>query len=306
MDTLALLYEDIYDTTYQKRYVKCLFSKCIMNCDTVYIISLYEVAKMFPALFIGHVVSRIWAYIDAEVISSIVGNLPVQQSLDPDNFWYLSGEVDQQGNDDKYDSVDIYNEGGDHWDTMNKTYEEYCHESINSISLCVESTSMNLINNHQDPVIDTGAGLSSTPHRDNLRAGSSQPCTNLRVSGPFGPALTPECQGTYGKLGIPMIVSSLLKDTLLSFPAICDGGETNEKHVAIFTSEGSEIYTEHSIEKQMFRIRTQGDQVISGYRKKGLHHACELPLTKEISIFLMNVKGPLFYDELHRITGHSS
>lgn len=100
-------------------------------------------------------------------------------------------------------------------------------------------------------------------------------------------------------------IGTPLKDTLLSVSAIYEVGETHDKHVAVFTSEGSEIYTESSVKDQLYLMRTKGDQIMSGYRKKVLYHAYQQPITQEISMFLiMNMHGKLLYEEIHRVTGH--
>lgn len=310
MENLVDVYNDSSDATFQKRCVTILMYKSFSKTyGVMFILSRCQVNEMFPDRYVANILDNIWDYLRRESAELVFANLPdSRQDLTPDNFWYLSGEFDRPVRDLTFAERHCYVEGseGSYHSEDSNINEQYYPEDMMSLSVAYESTMMNLINPHKDPIIDTGAGLSGTPDRSILVLGSHNPCVNMRVSGPFGPAITPDCQGVYGRLRIPMIVSTLLKDTLLSVSAICDGGALQTKNVAIFTSEGSEVYTENSVSKQLAMMRSGGDQIMAGYRKKGLYYAYPEKISEEIGLFLMNLRGPSIYDELHRVTGHGS
>ena len=89
-------------------------------------------------------------------------------------------------------------------------------------------------------IIDTGASVSATSDESILT--NVRPCKDMTALPAFGPKIDPKMRGDFGTLGLDTLVIDKMSDTLLSVSQICKGGQTNDKHVAVFTAEGSRIF----------------------------------------------------------------
>ena len=120
----------------------------------------------------------------------------------------------------------------------------------------------------------------------------------------FGPKIDPKLRGDFGTLGLDTLVIDGMSDKLLSVSQICKGGQTNDKHVAVFTAEGSRIFEHKSVKNALTMMHNEGVEILSAIEDNGIYVTTNTIFTTNHKIFMAQFKPKSQYDHIHHVTGH--
>ena len=151
-------------------------------------------------------------------------------------------------------------------------------------------------------IIDTGASVSATSDESILT--NIRPCKDMSASPAFGPKIDPKLRGDFGTLGLDTLVIDNMSDTLLSVSQICKGGKTDNKHVAVFTAEGSRIFEQDSVKNALTMMHIEGVEILSAIEDNGIYVSTRTNFNTNHKIFMAQFKPKSHYDHIHHVTGH--
>lgn len=292
---LVAYYECESGLKYAEQILAFLLIRTIVQRQTMlFVVSKCISSEVFPMMFVAGVAEDILIFLRSSMLS-------IDDSTD--NTVHNPGF---SSNENYYDPHLLHNEGSDYWDTHSdrSSVGSQYHHWLNAFGVSDPRLVFNYVSRAACTYIDSGASVCGTPNASNLLPGTVRQAQKFVVHGSIGASTAmPDAQGLYGSLGLDILVMKELNSTLLSVSAICDGGKDKKEHVCLFDKFGAHVYAASEICDQMSSISSVAVPVMSFVRENNLY-ALEQKVPGHVSMFLLSIKPPSLYTELHRVTGH--
>ena len=119
-------------------------------------------------------------------------------------------------------------------------------------------------------IMDSGAGKSGTSNLSLLK--NVKACSDIQVTGAFGPSTTPSHAGQLGPLNLETLhIPSMGVQTLISLSQFCAGGTTGVKYIGVFTPTEYRMYDMLSALPILSDLARHGKEAERGSVQNGIY-----------------------------------
>jgi hypothetical protein len=119
-------------------------------------------------------------------------------------------------------------------------------------------------------IMDSGAGKCGTS--DLTLLSHVQPCTDITVSGAFGPSTVPTHAGKFGPLHLDAVhIKGMGSQTLVSLSQFCAGGTSGQKFIGVFTPTEYRMYDMKTALPAIAELAKHGHEAERGTVQNGIY-----------------------------------